>query len=115
MRVLRVALSPLLAAWMMLLAGIAPAHCLLRLSVIQDLCAPSAAFEADDRTGGAQHATDMPCLVFGSLPGVTPPGPPALAGPLCHPAAHPEIVSELLVRPAPAIALPPVRAPPSHA
>jgi hypothetical protein len=115
MRALRVALSPLLAAWLMLLAGIAPAHCLLRLSVTQDLCAPSAAFEADDRTSGAQHVVDMPCLVFGSLPGIAPPGPPALAGALSHPAPVPAIVVELLVRPAPAIALPPVRAPPAHA
>ena len=115
MRVLRVALSPLLAAWLVLLAGIAPVHCLLRLSAMQDRCAPSAAFETDDRTGGAQHATDMPCLVFGSLPGVAPPGPPALVGPLCHTAPHAEVIAELRAPAAPALALPPARAPPGTA
>lgn len=114
MRVLRVALSPLLAAWLMLLAGMAPAHCLLRANVMPERCG-AAAFDADDGSGDAEHQPDMPCLVSGSLPGILPPGPPLLAGPICHAALRPGIVAAPRVQPAPSLALPQARAPPVHA
>jgi hypothetical protein len=115
MRVLRVAISPLLAAWLVLLAGIGPAHCLLPKAVAQDLCAPAAVFQQEDPSGHDQQAAEMACLVCSSLPATTPPDTPALAGPLCHAPHVPSAATKRHETAARIASLPPARAPPTTA
>jgi hypothetical protein len=115
MRVLRVAISPLLAAWLVLLAGIGPAHCLLRIQAVQGLCAPATAVQPDEPSGHGRQAADAVCLVCASLPAMPPPDDPALAGPLRHAAPLPETAPQRRDVPARQAALPPARAPPNAA
>ena len=116
MRMVRAAISPLLAAWLVLLAGITPAHCLLRLAVVHDLCSPVAAFQQDSApqapTPDAAHA---PCLVCASLPGITPPEPSVLAAPILRAAPPAAPAASVLPAPGRIAQLPPARGPPATA